>query len=58
MVVMNIHSDASHLSEPQARSRACRHFFMGSLPINGKLIKLNGAFHTLRALKICGGVSG
>jgi hypothetical protein len=29
-MVMNIHSDASYLSEPKARSRACGHFFMGA----------------------------
>ena len=46
-MVFNIHSDASYLSEPNACSRACGHFFMGSLPIDGKLITLNGAFHTL-----------
>ncbi len=44
---MNIHSDASYLSKPNACSRACSHFFMGSLPRNGDPIKLNGAFHTL-----------
>jgi hypothetical protein len=31
-MVMNIHSDASYLSKPNARSRAFCHFFMGSLP--------------------------
>jgi hypothetical protein len=46
-MVMNIHLDASYLSGPNARSRACGHFFMGSLPKNGDPIKLNGAFHTL-----------
>ena len=46
-MVMNIHLDASYLSKPNACSRACSHLFMGSLPINGKPIKLNGAFHTL-----------
>ena len=44
-MVMNIHSDASYLSEPQARSRTCGHFFMGSFPTNCEPIKLNGAFH-------------
>jgi hypothetical protein len=46
-MVLNIHSDASYLSEPKARSRVCGHFFMGSVPRDGKPIKLNGAFHTL-----------
>ncbi len=45
-MVMNIHSDASYLSKPNARSRECGHFFMGELPIDGKPIKLNGMFHT------------
>jgi hypothetical protein len=49
-MVMNIHSDASYLSKPGAPSRVCGHFFMGKVPINGKPIKLNGAFHTLCAL--------
>ena len=44
-MIMNIHSDASYLSEPQARSRTCGHFFIGSIPKNGQPIKLNGAFH-------------
>jgi hypothetical protein len=46
-MVMNIHSDASYLSKPNALSRACGHFFMGSLPTDEKSIKLNGTFHTL-----------
>ena len=46
-MVLNIHSNASYLSKPNARSRACGHFFMGSLPTDKKPIKLNGAFHTL-----------
>jgi len=47
-MVMNIHSDVSYLSEPNARSRACGHFFMGSLPTkDGDSVKLNGTFHTL-----------
>jgi hypothetical protein len=46
-MVMNIHLDASYLSKPDARSRARGHFFMGSLPTDGKPIRLNGAFYTL-----------
>jgi len=46
-MVMNIHSDASHLSAPNSRSRACGHFFLGWLPVNGVPIRLNGPFHTL-----------
>ena len=43
---MNIHSDASYLSETKSRSRACGHFFMGWMPKNGEPIRLNGAFYT------------
>ncbi len=45
-MIMNIHSDASYLSESKARSRACGYFFMGWKPVNGNSIKLNGAFYT------------
>ena len=37
-MVMNIHSDSSYLSKPKAPSRACGHFFMGSLPRDGEPI--------------------
>ena len=45
-IIMNIHFDASYLSESKAQSRACIHFFMGWMPKDGKPIKLNGAFYT------------
>jgi hypothetical protein len=45
-MVMDIHSDASYLSESNARSRACGHFFMGWQPVDGESIRLNGAFYT------------
>jgi hypothetical protein len=45
-MVMNIHSDASYLSESGARSRECGHFFMGWMPKNGEPIQMNGAFYT------------
>jgi hypothetical protein len=44
-IILNIHSNASYLSEANARSRACGHFFMGWMPMDGKPIHLNGAFH-------------
>jgi hypothetical protein len=44
-MILNIHSDASYLSEAKARSRACGHFFMGWIPKDGAPIRLNGAFH-------------
>ena len=46
-MVMNIHSDASYLLEPNSRSRACGHFFLGWLPVDGQPIRLNGVFHML-----------
>jgi hypothetical protein len=49
-MIMNVHSDASYLSESEARSWACGHFFMGWSPKDGNPIKLNGAFFTLCAI--------
>jgi hypothetical protein len=49
-MVMNIHSNASYLSEPQARSCTSGYFFMGSIPNNSEPIKLNGAFHVNTAI--------
>ena len=49
-MIMNVHSDASYLSESDAQSRACGHFFMGWLPKDGDPIRLNGAFFTLCAI--------
>ncbi len=46
-MILNIHSDASYLSEKNAHSRACGHFFMGWKLDASKPIKLNGAFFTL-----------
>ena len=42
-MILNIHSDASYLSVKGAKSQACEHFSMGSIPKNGKAIRLNGA---------------
>jgi hypothetical protein len=44
-MILNIHSNASYLSESKARSHTCGHFFMGWMPQDGELIRLNGAFH-------------
>ena len=44
-MVMNIHSDASYLSETKARSRACGIFFMGWMSKNGEPNELNGALY-------------
>ena len=49
-MILNIHSDASYLSEPNAKSRASGHFFLAELPVDGKPILLNGAIHTLAVI--------
>ena len=41
-MVLNIHSDASYLSEPRARNRLAGYFFLGSKPRKGEPIKMNG----------------
>jgi hypothetical protein len=46
-MIMNVHSDASYLSEANAQSRAWGHFFMGWTSKDGNPIKLNGVFFTL-----------
>ncbi len=52
-MILNIHSDASYLSTPKARSQAGGYFFLGSLPRNGDPIRLNGAIHiTCTILKL------
>ena len=44
-MILNIHSNASYLSERHAGSRTGGIFFLGDLPEDGKPITLNGAFH-------------
>jgi hypothetical protein len=52
-MILNVHSDASYLSALRARSRAGGYFFLGSIPIDGDPIKLNGAIHiTCTILKL------
>ena len=46
-MILNIHSDASYLSERNARSRASGHFFLGWLPRPGEPIRLNDMIHSL-----------
>ena len=46
-MILNVHSDASYLSVPNARSRAAGIFFLGSLPQADKPILLNGIIHVL-----------
>jgi hypothetical protein len=49
-MILNVHSDASYLSAPKARSRATGYYFLGSLPKDGQPIPLNGAIHVLYTL--------
>jgi hypothetical protein len=52
-MVLNVHSNASYLSAPKARSHAGGYFFLGSIPVDGDPIKLNGAIHiTCTILKL------
>ncbi len=46
-MIMNVHLDASYLSESDACSHACGHFFHGLSAKNSNPIKMNGAFFTL-----------
>ena len=52
-MILDVHSDASYLSASKACSRASGYFYLGSLPCDGDLIKLNGAIHvTCTILKL------
>ncbi len=51
-MILNVHLDASYLSEANAHSQACSHFFMGWKADPAKPIKLNGAFFTLCAINL------
>lgn len=46
-MILNVHSDASYLSAPNARSRASGYFFLGSVPQPNMPIKLNGAINVI-----------
>ena len=41
-MILNIHSDASYFSAGRGISRAGGYLFLGSIPVNGQPIKLNG----------------
>jgi hypothetical protein len=45
-MILNIHSDASYLSETKARSRVAGYFFLGSTLPDNQPIDLNGAIYT------------
>jgi hypothetical protein len=49
-MILNVHSDALYLSTSKACSRAGGYFFLGSIPQDGDLIKLNGAIHITCAI--------
>ncbi len=58
-MVLNVHFDASYLSETKAHSRACSNFFMGWLPKDGDPIKLNGGiFYIMHHPLFCCGFGG
>jgi hypothetical protein len=46
-MILQIHSDASYLTEPKARSRVAGHFFLGKNTKPLQPIFLNGNIHTL-----------
>ena len=48
-MVLNVHSGASYLSEPDAKSREVGVYFMGDVPQDGKPISLNG-----NIFEVCG----
>ena len=41
-MILNIHSDASYLSELRAQSRLTGYFFLGEVPKKGENIQMNG----------------
>ena len=52
-MILNIHSNASYLSAPKARSCAGGYFFLCSIPWNAEPIIINGAIHiTCTILKL------
>ena len=44
-MILNIHSDASYLTKPNARSRVADHYFLGEKPKKNEPIQLNGAIY-------------
>ena len=49
-MVLNIHSDASYLNAPSARSRVGGHFFLGWSPHDRLPMKLNGTIHVISTI--------
>ena len=51
-MILKVHSDASYLSEPKARSRCGGHFYLGKQPVrlytpNGPLLNTTNVIHTV-----------
>ena len=44
-MILNIHTDASYCSAGRGRSKDGGYFFLGSIPVKGQPIKLNGNIH-------------
>ncbi len=44
-MILNVHSDASYISAPKARSHAGGYFFIGNIPRDNEPIIINGAIH-------------
>ena len=49
-MILNIDSDVSYLSEPQAKSRVAGHFFRGEIPQDKKPIMTNGNIFNVCAI--------
>ena len=49
-MILNIHSDTLYCSAGRGRSQAIGYFFLGSIPVKGKPIKLNGNIHITCAI--------
>jgi hypothetical protein len=46
-MILQVHLDASYFNEPDGRSTAGGHYFVGKIPRNNQPIVLNGAIYTL-----------
>ncbi len=52
-MMLNVHSNASYLSAPNACSQASGYFFLSSIPHDNSPIQINGAIHvTCTILKL------
>jgi hypothetical protein len=52
-MILNVHSNALHLSAPNVHSHASSYFFLSRTPCNGSPIQINGAVHvTCTILKL------